>query len=111
DWAVAHKQRSSDVEVRITLPNIDFQNRIVVLVDDVISTGHTLAQAAREIQKAGTSKICCLVTHALFADGALELLHQAGIKDIWSSDSITHQSNVIQLANTLASQLQSLIRD
>ena len=111
DWAVANKQRNSDVEVRITLPNIDFQNRVVVLVDDVISSGHTLTQAARELQKAGASKICCLVTHALFAEGALELLQQADIKDIWSSDSIAHQSNVIHLANMLASQLQALLRD
>ena len=35
----------------------------------------------------------------------------ADIKDIWSSDSISHQSNVIHLADMLASQLQSLIRD
>lgn len=109
DWAVANKQRNSDVEVRITLPNIDFQHRVVVLVDDVISSGHTLAQAARELQKAGARKICCLVTHALFADGALDLLHHAGIKDIWSSDSISHQSNVIHLAGMLASELQTLI--
>ncbi len=110
DWAVANKQRSSDVDVRITLPNIDFQNRVVVLVDDVISSGHTLAQATRELQKAGASKICCLVTHALLADGALDLLHQVGINDIWSSDSISHPSNVIHLADMLASELQTLFR-
>lgn len=110
DWAVANKQRSSDVDVRITLPNIDIQNRVVVLIDDVISSGHTLAQATGELQKAGASKICCLVTHALFADGALDLLHQVGITDIWSSDSVSHPSNVIHLADMLASELQTLFR-
>jgi ribose-phosphate pyrophosphokinase len=111
DWAVANKQRNSDVDVRITLPNIDVQNRVVVLIDDVISSGHTLAQATRELQKAGASKICCLVTHALFADGALDLLHQVGVTDIWSSDSISHQSNVIHLAAMLTSELQTLFRN
>ena len=109
EWAVANKQRNSDIEVRITLPDIDFQNRLVVLVDDVISSGHTLAQAASEIRKTNAGKICCLVTHALFAEGALELLHQAGIEDVWSSDSISHPSNVIHLAELLASELQTLI--
>jgi len=111
EWAVANKQRSGDVDVHITLPKIEFQNRFVVLVDDVISSGHTLAQTAGEIQKAGARNICCLVTHALFANGALELLHQVGIKDIWSSDSITHQTNVIHLADIFTSQLQTLLKD
>ena len=111
DWAIAHKQRISDVEVRISLPDIDFQRRPVVLVDDVISSGHPLAQTANEVRNAGASKICCLVTHALFAEGALELLTQAGIKDIWSSDSIPHQSNVIHLAKMLAMQLQKLLKE
>ncbi len=111
DWALAEKQRNSDVNVRITLPDLSFHNRVVVLVDDVISSGNTVAQAARELGQAGAGKICCLVTHALFADGALELLHQAGIRDIWSSDIIAHQSNVIPLADMLAEQMQTLLMD
>ena len=111
EWAVARKQRHGDVDVSITLPKTDFQNRTVVLIDDVISTGHTLAQTAAKIQQAGAKNVCCLVTHALFAEGALELLQQSGIKDIWSSDSISHHSNVIHLADTFASQLQALYKD
>ena len=110
EWTVANKQRHGDVDVRITLPKIDFQDRTVVLVDDVISTGHTLAKTAGAIHKAGASTICCLVTHALFADGALELLQQNGISDIWSSDSISHHSNVIHLADIFASQLHNLLK-
>mgnify|MGYP001822386025 FL=1 len=111
EWAVANKQRHGDVDVSITLPATDFRDRTVVLVDDVISTGHTLAQTATKIQQAGAKDVCCLVTHALFAEGALELLQQAGIKNIWSSDSINHQSNVIHLAELFASQLQVLFKD
>jgi len=109
DWAVASKQRLSDVEVNITLPAINFQNRIVVLVDDVISSGHTVTEVARQLHAAGAAKVCCLVTHALFAEGALALLQQAGIQTIWSSDSIPHESNVIQLAGMLADSLQALL--
>lgn len=111
EWAVAKKQRHGDVDVSITLPETDFQDRTIVLVDDVISTGHTLAQTAVKIQQAGARDVCCLVTHALLAEGALELLQQSGIRDIWSSDSISHQSNVIHLADIFASQLQTLFKD
>ena len=111
EWAVATKQRHSDVDVCITLPEINFQNRTIVLVDDVISTGHTLAQTTTELNKAGAKHVYCLVTHALFADGALELLHETGIKDIWSSDSINHPTNIINLAELFTTQLQSLLKD
>ena len=111
DWAVANKQRNSDVEVNINLPNIDFHNRTVVLVDDIVSSGHTLAQTAQQLKMVGANKICCLVTHPLFANGALELLQQAGIEEIWSTDSIPHRSNVIHLADLLAAPLQTLFKE
>jgi ribose-phosphate pyrophosphokinase len=109
DWAVASKQRLSDIEVNITLPAINVENRVVVLVDDVISSGHTVTEVAQQLLTAGAAQVCCLVSHALFAEGALALLQQAGIQTIWSSDSIPHESNVIQLAGMLADSLQDLL--
>jgi ribose-phosphate pyrophosphokinase len=107
-WAVANKLRFGDRNVQIKLPNVDFHNRIVVLVDDVISSGHTVAETTKLVIAAGAEKVCCLITHALFADGALELVHAAGVDTIWSSDSIPHESNVIPLADLLADGLHSL---
>ncbi len=108
DFGVAHKTRHSDVDVKVVLPDFDFQDRTVVLVDDVVSSGHTLAQAAGQLRAAGAGAIHSLVTHALFAKGATELLQQAGIEHIWSSDSIPHPSNTIQLAGLLAQALNDI---
>ncbi len=109
DWAIASKQRMGDRDVKITLPDFDFHNRFVVLVDDVISSGHTLAETARLVLAAGAAKVACLITHALFAEGAQSLLQQTGVTAIWSSDSISHQTNVIPLAELLAEGLQDLV--
>ncbi len=108
DFGVAHKIRHSDVEVEVALPDFDFHNRTVVLVDDVVSSGHTLAQAAGQLQQAGATAIHSLVTHALFAEGATDLLQQAGIQHIWSSDSIPHPSNTVQLAGLLAQAIDNI---
>ena len=107
-WAVASKQRFGDRNVQIKLPNVDFHNRVVVLVDDVISSGHTVAETTKLVIAAGAEKVCCLITHALFADGALGLVQEAGVDTIWSSDSIPHQTNVIPLADLLADGLHGL---
>jgi len=109
EFAVASKQRFGDREVRVTLPEADYQGRTVVLVDDVVSSGHTLAEAARGLRAAGAGTIHALVTHALFADGALELLAAAGIEQVWSSDSIPHPTNTVRLAPLLAAALAPLL--
>ncbi len=106
DFAVAEKTRLGDREVRIHLPEADYAGRDIVIADDVISSGHTVAEAARAALARGARAVHCLVTHALFAADAVELLKAAGVQHIWSSDSITHSSNVIALAPLLAEALK-----
>ena len=108
DYAVAHKQRLGDRTVQIKLPGMSVADRTVILVDDVVSSGHTLAVIAGLLKKAGAAHIECLVTHALFINSAEQLLNNSGIKQIISSDSIPHSSNGVYLAPILA---ETLIRD
>ncbi|BCO33093.1 phosphoribosylpyrophosphate synthetase [Thiohalobacter sp. COW1] len=104
--ALAHKLRRGDREVRITLPERDFSGREVVLIDDIASTGHTLAETAAAILARGARSVDAALTHALFAGDALERLRAAGIHRVWSTDSIPHPSNVIPLAPLLATALR-----
>ncbi len=106
DYAVAQKERLGDREVVIRLPEHDYHQHQVILVDDMISTGRTLVNVARQLKSEGAETIHCLVTHALFADEVTQALHAAGISQIWSSDSIPHPSNAIALAPLLASALR-----
>ena len=109
DYGVATKQRLGDREIRIQLPETALAGRSVVLVDDVISSGETVAVAASACIEKGASQVNVLVTHALFAAGAVERLSQAGINEIWSSDSIPHPSNCISLAGLLANAIRALV--
>ena len=108
EFHVASKDRFGDSDVRVSLPDAHYQGRHVVLVDDMASTGHTLEAACRELKPYQPASITVMVTHALFVGDALERIELAGADEIWSCDSITHPTNRIGLAESLAAALIDL---
>jgi ribose-phosphate pyrophosphokinase len=106
--AVCNKVRHGDRAVRITLPACDLRGQAVVLLDDVASSGHTLATAAALALAAGAASVDVAVTHALLAGDALQRIHHAGVGEFWSTDSVVHPSNVVALASLLAQALRPL---
>ena len=107
-YSVASKTRHDDTHVEVELPEFDYKDQYVILIDDVISTGNTVAQAAIKLYAAGASQVDVLVTHALFTKEAMQTLEQAKIKNTWSSDSISHQSNQISVTGLLAESIKTL---
>ena len=110
DSAVASKQRRDDYSLSIRLPALRLQGRTVVLVDDIASTGRTLARAAEAVRAQGASAVHALVTHALFVEDAEIQLQNAGIRSLHSTDSISHPSNAVGLAELLAEACKGLLR-
>jgi ribose-phosphate pyrophosphokinase len=108
DHAVCHKVRNGDKQVAIALPAAPLSGRAVVLIDDVASTGRTVAEATRLALQAGATSVDVAVTHALFAEDALEVILQAGVRHVWSTDCIAHSSNAAAIAPALAQALLAL---
>jgi ribose-phosphate pyrophosphokinase len=106
DYRIARKQRFGDQQVRVSLPQADYRDRHIVLVDDVASTGRTLEAATLGLSRFDPASISVLVTHALFAGDAQERLHRAGVSHIWSTDAIPHPSNALHLDHLLAEALK-----
>ncbi|MBX3644468.1 MAG: ribose-phosphate diphosphokinase [Rubrivivax sp.] len=106
EHATCVKQRSGDREVRVALPDLDVAGREVVLIDDVASTGRTLAVTAEALVARGAAAVDVAVTHALFVDDALAHLARAGVRHVWSTDSVVHASNAVSLVPLLADALR-----
>jgi ribose-phosphate pyrophosphokinase len=103
-WLVCRKERLSDRRVRVHAPPLPPERR-AILVDDVESSGVTLAAAARALRSGGIERVEALVVHAIFAPGALRRIRAAGIERVLSCDSVPHETNRIAMAPLIAAAL------
>ncbi|MGZ3375111.1 MAG: ribose-phosphate diphosphokinase [Phenylobacterium sp.] len=104
---VLQKIRSGDADVGLTIPEgVAVTGRRAVLVDDICSSGATLAAAAEALAVRGAASVEAIVAHALFDEAAAAGLRHAGIVRISSTDSCRHPTNRIYLAGLLADALR-----
>ena len=105
---VLTKHRLGDRRVRIDLPDMSgFAGRQPVLLDDIVSSGRTMMEAAEHLREVGMPSPVCAVIHPLFAGDAYGALSRMASR-IVSTDAVPHPSNAISLAETLATTISEL---
>lgn len=107
DFRILKKMRYSSYHVKVKLDKkIDLKNKNAVIVDDIVSTGHTILETAKTLNSLGAKKIYCLCVHGIFADKALNRLNKAGIK-IVSTNTIPSKAARIDVSGILGSSLHT----
>ena len=66
----------------------EVKGRTVVVVDDLISTGATLAHAVETLHDAGAGRIFAAASHALFTSKANDVLADPALRQILATDSV-----------------------
>ena len=88
DVVICYKQRKA-ANVIDTMELIgDVRGRNVILVDDMIDTGGTLAKAADMMMERGALSVRAICTHAILSGGAYEKIENSQIKELIVTDSI-----------------------
>jgi ribose-phosphate pyrophosphokinase len=104
-WAVFSKERRGDRDVRLTAPALEqYRERAPVLIDDIISSGATMIEAAKLVFGAGMQPPHCIAVHGLFSTGTVERLG-AVAKSLLTTDSIPNPHAELKLAPLIAQRL------
>ena len=107
---VLHKVRHGDREVEISIPDLErWREHTPVLIDDIISTGETLATTVRHLCALGLPAPVCIGVHAVFSDRAEENLRAAGAAEIVSCNTLRHPTNRIDIGPALGEALPRLL--
>ena len=118
--AFVHKTRD------IRRPNRAVANRVVgdvegrscVLVDDLIDTGGTIAEAVRVVLEAGAKDVLVAATHGVLSDPATERLQSGGAREIVVTDTLPidedrrfEKLTVLSIAPLIARAIREIFDD
>jgi ribose-phosphate pyrophosphokinase len=107
-WDFDHleKNRLSGVEVQMAPKQLCAASRSVVIVDDIISTGGTIATASGMLYKQGAKDVFAVCVHGVLSGGAYVRLMAAGIRDVICSDTIEQGCSKISAASQIANAIE-----
>src|SRR5512136_2772137 len=81
---------------------IEARGRSVVITDDLISTGGTIANACRLVKEAGAKRVIAVCSHALLVAGAYERMKASGVDEVLGTDTIEGEVSKISVAPLIA---------
>lgn len=80
----------------------------VLLFDDIVSTGGTIYEAANILKKEGIRSIDLVCIHGLFVGNAEEKIREAGVRNIFCSDTIEGKFTSFSVSKEIVEKLRQI---
>ncbi len=96
------KTRHSGTEVTIEPSDAPVEGRDVVITDDIIATGSTMAESVGVLRERGAQRIFTACVHPLLARAARAKLEAAGVERVYGTDTLERDVSAVSAAPVVA---------
>jgi len=86
---------------------LNVKGQIVIIFDDIISTGGTIVGAAKILRELGAARIFTACVHPLLIGDAEKRILDAGVEEIVGTDSVPSRVSKVSLAPLIAKDLKA----
>ena len=108
DLFALEKERNRETgEVSMRDSDLNVDGRDCIIVDDIISTGASIAKASNVLMKKGARSVLAFCTHALLTGDAADRIKAAGVREIVATNSISGPCSKVNLGPLLASAVRT----
>lgn len=117
EFALIHRKRDGKNEnapERMEILVGDVKDKVAILVDDMIDTGHTLTLAAETLHEKGAKSVHALISHGLLSGTNLDALNDLPIEQLVVTNTVPQTEHlaqfpkltVIDIAPTIAESIR-----
>ncbi len=110
DYLIKTRDKVSG-EVTYEPREVDLSGRNVVIVDDIISTGGTIAESTKVCLSRGALSVIVVATHSLFIGGARGKIINAGVKKIITTNTVPVAKDEVVEVIDISERLIEAVRE
>ncbi len=107
--AIIFKRRPEPDQTQVIEVVGDIEGKNCVVVDDMISTGHTLIQGVEALKARGAKKIYAAVTHSIMAGDAVQRLENSQLEELVVTDTIPLPDEALKMTKLKVLSLAPLL--
>ena len=106
DYDYLEKVRITPKKIATRPKRLEVSKRDVVVIDDVISTGGTVIEAAKILRRQGARQVIAACTHGVLAGNALRKILAAKVKRVIATDTIESRASVTSSAPVIVNAIR-----
>lgn len=108
EYDYLEKVRLSPEKVETKTKSISIDDRRVVIIDDIISTGGTIVNAIEILKQQGATAVDVYCVHPVLVNDAVLKINAAGADNLQATNTLKSEVAGISVAKTIANHIKSL---